>query len=285
MKQHERRRRSETGAGGLRFERPEFLPPPTELPLRHCKHNEEGTVIEEHECLVDLLGGEVRGNQVPKNKQHFVLADAPEIEAQSKMKSDDRSRKRKRDEAEGLVDVRELARAIPGVPIVYVKRSVMVLEEMSGASLGIRGKGEREKLREGLIGGAERKRKRGEEDEESEEERRNGQEGAAVAAAKQKAGKKVKAPNPLSVMKKKVKPPKQSQSTEEGIDGSGGGQGATTATTGSTEMPKAKRKRKHKARKAEVVQNGTSQINGRDTTSEPDNGIQVAHSRLQEILA
>ena len=171
--------------------RPEWLPPPTEVPLRHCKHkNDEGEevgIVSEARCLLDLLAGQPHGNEHAKNKQHYILAtaDADEREARSK----------------AFIDVRERARLIPGVPIVYVKRSVMILEEMSGVSERSIRKVEKEKFGEGLVGLADRKRKRGGSEEGEEED----------VLLRDESGPKIrgmsraKGPNPLSVKKKKVK--------------------------------------------------------------------------------
>ena len=191
------------------FLRPEFLPPPTELPLRHCRHkNDEGEdlgVVSEARCLLDLLAGQPHGNEHAKNRQHYILAtaDADEKEQRSK----------------GFIDVRERARMIPGVPIVYVKRSVMILEELSGVSDRAIRKVEREKFGEGLLGLADRKRKRGVDDEgDAGEEDLLGevQQSTPNARGMQRA----KGPNPLSVKKKKKAKMSQSQ------DGKGDGPSA-----------------------------------------------------------
>ncbi|OAP57249.1 hypothetical protein AYL99_07987 [Fonsecaea erecta] len=176
--------------------RPDFLPPPTEVPMRHCKHtDDEGQelgVVSEARCLLDLLAGQPHGNQHAKNKQHYILAtaDADEKEARAK----------------GFIDVKDRARLIPGVPIVYVKRSVMILEEMSGVSERTVRTQEKEKFGQGLIGLASRKRKRGEGEEGSEDE-----DDDLLAEEKQgprtRGLKRAKGPNPLSVKKKKVKAP------------------------------------------------------------------------------
>jgi U3 small nucleolar RNA-associated protein 23 len=80
-------------------------------------------------------------------------------------------------------------RAIPGVPMMYIRRAVMIMEPPSPASLARRDTREREKL------GSVEKRKRvedGGEDDDAERTRK-----------KRKAPKE---PNPKSVMKKKRKP-------------------------------------------------------------------------------
>ena len=175
--------------------RPNFLPLPTEVPLRYCKHkNDEGEelgVLEEHHCLLDLLAGQPKGSEAPKNKQHYILATADPEEKEQRRK--------------GFVDVRERARMIPGVPIVYVKRSVMILEELSGASEGSRRGQEKDKFREGLLG--DRKRKRGNEEDEVMKELMD-----ETVHAPRRGMKKAKGANPLSMPKKKVK---VSQDVEE----------------------------------------------------------------------
>jgi U3 small nucleolar RNA-associated protein 23 len=169
--------------------RPEWLPIPTEVPLRHCKHkSDDGTdlgIVSEERCLLDLLAGQPHGNEHAKNKQHYILATAD---------ADDVERKRRE-----YIDVRERARLIPGVPIVYVKRSVMILEELSGVSERMIRQGEREKFGEGLMGLGDRKRKRGEGEDGEDEE------GQDESGPKIRGMRKAKGPNPLSIKKKKVK--------------------------------------------------------------------------------
>ncbi|KIW34088.1 uncharacterized protein PV07_00887 [Cladophialophora immunda] len=173
--------------------RPDFLPPPTEVPLRHCKHkDDEGQelgVVSEARCLLDLLAGQPHGNEHAKNKQHYILATADADEKESR--------------AKGFIDVKDRARLIPGVPIVYVKRSVMILEEMSGVSDRTVRSQEKEKFSQGLIGLASRKRKRGEEDgSEDEDDDLLAEENQGP---KIRGLKRAKGPNPLSVKKKKAK--------------------------------------------------------------------------------
>ncbi|KAJ5103906.1 rRNA processing protein [Penicillium argentinense] len=162
-------------------------PPPTELPLRHCSHNTESEPIDEIDCLLSLLSPNA---DTKKNKEHYILAtaDAP---VKKQDKNDTQQRKRKRDEEreeERAVRraqmLRFRARSIPGVPIIYVKRSVMVLEPMSSPSENVRDNAEKAKFRFGLGDAAS--------DKPTEE-------------PKKKKGPKVKGPNPLSVMKSKKK--------------------------------------------------------------------------------
>ncbi|KAJ9495572.1 hypothetical protein LTR99_004803 [Exophiala xenobiotica] len=218
--------------------RPEWLPPPTEVPLRHCKHkNDDGEDVgelDEARCLLDLLAGQPHGNEIPRNKQHYILATADPV--------DEHEMRRK-----GFIDVRERARMISGVPIVYVKRSVMILEELSGASEAVKRKGEKDKFAEGLVG-LNRKRKRGEGPEDDEHEgdllaltQELEDENGNNAGVKARATKRAKGPNPLSVRKKKTVQPAQGGKQED-KEGEGEGEGEGQAR---------KRRRKRSGKKAE----------------------------------
>ncbi|RMZ84262.1 hypothetical protein DV738_g808, partial [Chaetothyriales sp. CBS 135597] len=186
--------------------RPDFLPPPTEVPLRYCKHrNDEGEelgVLEEHHCLLDLVAGQPKGNEVPKNKQHYILATADAADTDDQKKEGQQQQQRRRSKPH--IDVRQQARLIPGVPIVYVKRSVMILEELSGASERLRRDAEKEKFREGLVNDRKRKRADGEEEGPEDEMLKELMQDEPAVAPK-RGIKKAKGPNPLSVRKKKVK--------------------------------------------------------------------------------
>ncbi|KAL9110273.1 MAG: hypothetical protein Q9227_005180 [Pyrenula ochraceoflavens] len=187
--------------------RPAFLPPPTDLPLRHCTHhNVSDAPLPEAECLLDHLSGGALSAQalhsdasVPKsakNKEHFVLASADEEAVEGAKLG-----KRKRVEEGGEVGLRSLARKVPGVPIVFVQRSVMVLEDISGTSEGVRRREEGEK-----VGKVKRKTEEEGEGEESagNEDVAEGR-GAESEPSKRKRRRGPKEPNPLSVKKKKVK--------------------------------------------------------------------------------
>jgi U3 small nucleolar RNA-associated protein 23 len=241
--------------------RPEFLPPPTEVPLRYCKHSEQQTVVNEVDCLIDLLAGQPSGNEQPKNKQHFVLATADPTDAE------------RRKAGRGFVDVREAARNVPGVPIVYVKRSVMVLEELSKASLRVKGGSDREKLREGLVGGAGRKRKRGDEAGDGREEGEDVFEGGDGAGMKRRVEKRAKGPNPLSVRKKKPKPQPQEQ---DGVEDAGGAQTISNELHEGADMPKAKRKRKHRGKQGDEH---------RGSEAGTFDGVVAASQALQEVVS
>ncbi|KAJ5167748.1 uncharacterized protein N7482_003342 [Penicillium canariense] len=217
--------------------RPFHLPPPTILPLRHCSHNERSEPIDEVDCLLSLLSPNA---DAKKNKEHYILATAdPAVKKVDR--NDNQQRKRKRDderaEEQALRRARTLrvrARAIPGVPIIYVKRSVMVLEPMSTPSENIREGVEREKLGVGL----------------PEKPRVNTEDAAEGAEKKKKPSvKKAKAPNPLSMKKPKkrtqepgaAKTPKKKDPTEVSKES----ETAEKPDGEEAEAPKNKRRRRH----------------------------------------
>ena len=228
----------EKATEGKRKGRPEFLPPPLELPMRYCKHkNDEGEelgVIDESRCLLDLLAGQRKGNEQPKNKQHYILATADASEKEQRRK--------------GFVDMREKARMIPGVPIVYVKRSVMILEELSGTSETSRRGAEKEKFREGLLGNRKRKRGEDEEGDEGDELLKELMEDDGEEVHAKRRQHKAKGPNPLSVMKKKVKAPNQNPA---------GGEAEETGVLSKS----AKRRKRGKKKAAQSHADGATESN------------------------
>ncbi|OBT45951.1 hypothetical protein VE00_04265 [Pseudogymnoascus sp. WSF 3629] len=121
------------------------------------------------------------------------------------------------------VEVRRRMRAVVGVPLVYINRSVMIMEPMAEASGSQRDREEKSKFRDGLRGRASgsvgMKRKR-----------EDGEEGGGGAEKKKKVYGQPKGPNPLSVKKakkegegvvRKVREPREKgeKSEEGGADG------------------------------------------------------------------
>ena len=100
-------------------------------------------------------------------------------------------------------------RTIPGVPLVYVKRSVMVMEPMADSSEGVREGMERGKFRSGLRSKRDStvvpKRKREYDDNASVDDRLVSGEGNEERVAKKKRIRGLKGPNPLSIKKPKTK--------------------------------------------------------------------------------
>ena len=163
--------------------------------------------------------------------------------------------------ASDTMDVREHMRTVLGVPLVYITRSVMIMEPMAGTTAITREREEKAKFRAGIKtkGGGE-KRKR--------EDELGAKEGVVVGAGqgeppvkkkKKEWGKK--GPNPLSVKKPKKKEVRVTEahlvgtkrnapeiSTREKHNGDvgrtiSGGDMEVSAT--SDPKPKTKRKRKH----------------------------------------
>lgn len=141
-------------------------------------------------------------------------------------------------------DVRRGLRAIPGVPQIYLKRSVMILEPMATQSAEYRAKEERSKYRAGLRGpapmtGAKRKR-----DDDADADAASAKGASEDGKDDEKKNKKKKTygpkgANPLATQKKKdagAKPAKQAA--------------PSPAKPAAAEPEKKKRKRKHKSTKA-----------------------------------
>ena len=117
-------------------------------------------------------------------------------------------------------------RRIAGVPLVYVNRSVMIMEPMSEVAVEVREGSERGKLRSGLMKkevnkGALGKRKRDDDsDQDREDSETNGEDRPELRDSSLDKRRKKKGPkgaNPLSVRKPKQRntPGNTTQNTEE----------------------------------------------------------------------
>lgn len=253
--------------------RPTHLPPPTTLPLRHCSHNEDSSPIDEIECLLSLFSPSAESK---KNKEHYILATADPADPEkvaAKTTGDGKAKRRAELDAEEAVRraraLRSSARDIPGVPIVYVKRSVMVLEPMSRPSEGVRDGYEQGKFRVGLdADSALGKRKRGENE--------NADGGAEKKDGKKKKSGKARGPNPLSMKKPKKREDQNAASEkkkpvrkDEGPKDAGNAETAgdvPEAKEGDSNTPKPKRRRRHNKAKGE---------GGDDAGGEPSNGAET----------
>jgi U3 small nucleolar RNA-associated protein 23 len=149
------------------------------------------------------------------------------------------------------MEVRKHMRSIMGVPLVYINRSVMIMEPMAGATAENRDREEKQKFRDGLKGGrgsGSLKRKR---EEDNEAGKGDGEE---VAPKKSRRQKGPKGPNPLSVKKPKKRQeneavkaaPKDSEKAAEKESGEAATAG-DGAEDGSDPSKKRKRRRKHKS--------------------------------------
>ncbi|KAJ4327087.1 hypothetical protein N0V84_002475 [Fusarium piperis] len=134
-------------------------------------------------------------------------------------------------------DVRRMLRGIRGVPLIYIKRSVMILEPMADESVQVRAREERSKFRAELKNSLG-KRKREDGDSDDEKDKAQAGDGEALTAEERKKKKKksygTKGPNPLSVQKSKKKQEGRKPGSEKKED--------------TQEAPaKRKRRRKNKA--------------------------------------
>jgi len=129
-------------------------------------------------------------------------------------------------------------RGVLGVPLVYISRSVMIMEPMAGKTVENREREERGKFRDGLkrgSGALKRKREDGEE--------------LGEGLKKKKVVKGPKGPNPLAVMKSKKKGEGEGVSSglsKESKKDEAGGDSILTEAEGAEASAKRKRKRKHK---------------------------------------
>lgn len=107
-----------------------------------------------------------------------------------------------------------MLRGIRGVPLIYIKRSVMILEPMADESVQVRAKEERSKFRaeiKNTIG----KRKREDAGDDAEKAEKKIDETTEDQKKKKKKGHGPKGPNPLAVQKAKKPKTEGKQSQKE----------------------------------------------------------------------
>lgn len=146
---------------------------------RRCGHHpdEFPEPLSTKECLHSVVDGKDSGT----NKHRYVVASQAQ-------------------------EVRKMLRGVKGVPLIYIKRSVMILEPMADQSVIVRAREERSKFRAELKSTSALGKRSREEDEEDEKD-------AAKDGEKSKKKKRVgpKGPNPLAVKKPKKKPQESPQ--------------------------------------------------------------------------
>lgn len=144
---------------------------------------------------------------------------------------------------------RQMLRSVKGTPLVYISRSVMIMEPMADESVQVRDKEERAKLRSEIKRFSDgRKRKRDDDNNSDDEEagpdgaakKQKGETGGAAEADRQKKAKKKgpKGANPLAMKKKKK---------SQAEDGSKKSKEETPADAETKDGPKRKRRKKVKA--------------------------------------
>lgn len=221
------------------------------LERRRCNHHTLDNPLSTLECLASVID--------PKNsmtnKNRYVVASQEE-------------------------EVRRYCRSVKGVPLVYVKRSVMVMEPMAESSVEVREGMERGKFRSGLRGkghvvGSKRKR-----EDSIDAEPGKVQDGSGVdkekgvdeeQAPKKKKMRGPKGPNPLSIKKPKREKESQIHRDPDGDKSNTAAVPTTSAETGGSEEkltniiqgtldemqdPRKKRKRKRKHRIASLADIG-----------------------------
>ncbi|KAL6712108.1 hypothetical protein ACN47E_003151 [Coniothyrium glycines] len=185
-----------------------------EYERRRCNHQDLDEPLSSLECLTSV----VDPKDSSTNKHRYVVA------------SND-------------PNVRKQMRSIAGVPLIYISKSVVLMEPMADATEKLREREEKSKFKQGLKGQRNpeaQKRKRDDEEEEAEEGRAIADQGTNDSnPSKKRRQKGPKGPNPLSVKKASkdvlpgsaIKKPRAAEPTAE-----------------SESSAPRKRKRKHKSK-------------------------------------
>ncbi|KAJ9625045.1 hypothetical protein H2203_004997 [Taxawa tesnikishii (nom. ined.)] len=191
---------------------------------RRCNHHELPEPLTTIECLSEVVDPKSSGT----NKHRYVVASQDQ-------------------------EVRAKMRTIAGVPLIYINRSVMIMEPMAAKTEEIREQGERDKVRAGLKG------RRGNVDLAGSKRKRDEEEDEPASKAKKRKGPK--GPNPLAVKKPKKRPvqadaeaerkairnatKEDPQVVEKALDAE---TAASTEVNADPQAPvKKKRRRKHKS--------------------------------------
>lgn len=191
-----------------------------EYERRRCRHHELEEPLSTLECLSSVVDPKGSGS----NKHRYVVA-SNEKEVRAKMRS------------------------IPGVPLIYISKSVVLMEPMTSATEDFREREEKSKFKQGLKGARKpdvgEKRKR--EDEEEKDDKSIATEAQVPKKRRQKGPKQ---PNPLSMKKKKTDTPKTqpgSEKTAKPAEPKESQAATAVVPDGETAAPK-KRRRKHKSK-------------------------------------
>ena len=156
---------------------------------RRCDHHELEEPLSALECLSSVVDASDSG----ANKHRYVVV------TQEK-------------------EIREKMRSIAGVPIIFMRRSVMILEPMASKSAQVREREEKYKIRSGLKSGrGVTSIKRLREEQEVANAAEDG--GDGPPPKKKSKVKGVKGPNPLSVKKPKSGSSRTTPKSTDGADG------------------------------------------------------------------
>jgi U3 small nucleolar RNA-associated protein 23 len=193
---------------------------------RRCNHHELEEPLPEKECIESVV---VHNGE---NKHRYCVATQ-------------------------IPEVRQALRAVPGVPLIYINRSVMIMEAMAPISTIKRERGEMVKFRLGIKDTRPKpananKRKRDDNDDPMDIDEEEGEgkaegEGEGEEKKKKKKQRGPKGPNPLSVKKKKKPeaPKPKGEGAARPSKKDTGASGAAKADGESGTQEKRKRRRKH----------------------------------------
>ena len=211
-----------------------------EYERRRCGHHELEEPLSTLECLSSVIDPKGSGS----NKHRYVVA-SNEKEVRAKMRS------------------------IPGVPLIYISKSVVLMEPMTSATEEHREREEKSKFKMGLKGqrkpdaGVKRKR----EDEEEKDDKSVATEAQVPKKRRQKGPKQ---PNPLSMKKKKKtdtsKPQPGSEKKTKSVGQKESQPISTDVQDGEAAAPK-KRRRKHKSKADGGAEDGGVALETGDATS------------------
>ncbi|KAI1136886.1 hypothetical protein F5Y05DRAFT_389392 [Hypoxylon sp. FL0543] len=140
--------------------------------------------------------------------------------------------------------VRANLRQIAGTPLLYIRRSVMIMEPMATVSAKIRSKDERSKFRAEIKTPSGKRKREDDDGSDQEGDKKDAAPNATEANKPEKKKKKAhgkKEPNPLAVKKKKPKPTLNGQPSKTPKTNDEAAEEA-----GQTDAPKRKRRRRHK---------------------------------------
>jgi len=202
---------------------------------RRCGHHpdEYPEPLSTEECLLSVVDPKESG----QNKHRYVVASQGQ-------------------------DVRRMLRGVRGTPLIYIKRSVMILEPMADESAQLREREERMKFRAEIKSAVLGKRKREKEDEGEDggDKDCDADEAASPAREKKKKskGKGPKGPNPLAVKKPKKKTQESSTKSKTEKDETKKDKAEKTEKATDEAPAKRKRRRRNKASKGEDSEAATS---------------------------
>jgi U3 small nucleolar RNA-associated protein 23 len=187
-----------------------------EYERRRCNHQDLEEPLSTLECLGEVVDPKGSGT----NKNRYIIATND-------------------------VGVRKHMRGIAGVPLIYISKSVVLMEPMASATEQLREREEKSKFKLGLKGQrmTEQVQKRKREDAEGQDDRSIADGATEARPVKKTKRKGPKEPNPLSMKKAKKEKPTAKPKAPATED-------TRPATTDDTSAPAAtsghKRKRKHK---------------------------------------